>query len=177
LHLEIVVLEMEIFFTVTVVETESLQTLPFVTTYFIVVVPALIGVTIPLILMIATVVVVEPQTPPLVASLKGVVLPIQTEVVPVMAATVGKALTVTVVDTESLQPLPFVTTYFMVVVPALTGVTIPLLFIVATLVVVELHTPPLVASLKVVVLPIQTEVVPVMAATVGKAFIVAQVCV
>ena len=56
--------------------------------------------------------------------------------------------------------------------PAATPFTTPLAFTVAILVLDELHVPPLVKLLNAVVLPTQTFVVPVMAATVGKAFIV-----
>ena len=170
-----VVLEVEMLFTVTVVVALSLQPLPFVTMYLIVEEPVATPVTKPLELMVAMLVFELLQIPELVASLKVIVLLAQTVVVPEMAATVGFAFTVIVVDTESLHPLAFVTTYLIVVLPALTGVRTPLLLMVATLVVVELHTPPTVALLKVLVLPIQTLVAPVMAATVGKGFMVAQV--
>jgi hypothetical protein len=58
---------------------------------------------------VATEVLLEVQVPPAVASVRSVVDPAQTLVVPVMAATVGRALTVTVVLTLEVQPLPFVT--------------------------------------------------------------------
>ena len=60
----------------------------------------------------------------------------------------------------------------MVEVPADTPVTTPELFIVATAALLLLHVPPVVASLNVVEFPIQTLVVPVIAATVGKGFTV-----
>ncbi len=73
-------------------------------------VPAAIPVTTPVdALIVATLVVTDFQTPPLVASDKVVVCPTHTVVVPVMAAIVGKAFTVTVVLTLSTQPLPLVT--------------------------------------------------------------------
>jgi hypothetical protein len=62
-------------------------------------------------------------------------------------------------------------------VPVLIGVRTPLLLIEATPIVVELQIPPFVELFKVVALPIQTELAPVMAATVGKGLIVTQVCV
>ena len=54
--------------------------------------------------------------------------------------------------------------------PALTPVTIPLVLIEAIDGVPEDHVPPFVASDKVVLLPAQTDKVPVIAATVGFAF-------
>ena len=44
------------------------------------------------------------QTPPAVASLKEMVLFAQSDVLPVIAATIGKAFTITVVFEESLHP-------------------------------------------------------------------------
>jgi hypothetical protein len=63
----------------------------------------------------------------------------------------------------------------MTEVPALTPVTTPELFTVATDVVALDQTPPVVASDNVVVEPIQTLVVPVIAATVGNGFIVTDI--
>ena len=62
----------------------------------------------------------------------------------------------------------------MVVVPAVTPVTIPVVPIVATAVAELLHNPPVVASVRVVVLPTHTDFVPPIAAGAeGKAFTVA----
>jgi hypothetical protein len=66
-------------------------------------------VTTPEALTVATAVLLEDQVPPAVASLRVVVEPTQTEVVPVMAATTGSALTVIPVVTALVQPLAFVT--------------------------------------------------------------------
>ena len=71
--------------------------------------PAATPETTPEALTVATAVLLEDQVPPLVASLRVVVEPTQTLVVPVMAATVGSALTVTVVVAVEVQPLAFVT--------------------------------------------------------------------
>jgi hypothetical protein len=57
----------------------------------------------------------------------------------------------------------------MVAEPAATPETTPEVDTVATAVLLEAHVPPVVASLRLVVDPAQTEVVPVMAATVGSA--------
>ena len=65
--------------------------------------------TVPEALTVATAVLLEDQVPPVVASLRAVVEPTQTLVVPVMAATTGRALTVTLVVAADVQPLAFVT--------------------------------------------------------------------
>jgi hypothetical protein len=71
--------------------------------------PAATPVTTPEALTVATDVLEEDQVPPLVASASAVVDPTQTDVVPVILATVGRALTVTVaVETEE-QPEALVT--------------------------------------------------------------------
>ena len=74
--------------------------------------------------------------------------------------------------TESLQPLPLVTMYLIVAVPADTPVTKPLAFIVATPGVLDTQVPLAVALLNCVVLVAQTVVVPVVAAITGNAFTV-----
>ena len=71
--------------------------------------PAATPVITPEALTVATAVLLEDQVPLAVASLKVVVDPTQTLVVPVMAATTGSALTVTLVVTAVVQPLAFVT--------------------------------------------------------------------
>ena len=58
--------------------------------------PAVTPVTRPAALIIATAGVALVQVPPVVASASWVVKPTQTEAVPVIGATVGKAFTVTV---------------------------------------------------------------------------------
>jgi len=107
------------------------------------------------------------HTPPLVASLSVVVDPVQTLMVPVIADTVGNGLTVTDEVTVVTQPKPLVTVYDIVAVPADTPLTMPVKPIVATEPSPLLHTPPLVASLSVVVEPAHTLMVPVIADTVG----------
>ena len=71
-------------------------------------VPAATPVTMPEELTVATAVLLEDHVPPEVASFRSVVDPAQTLVVPVMAATIGRALMVTVAVTLEVQPLPFV---------------------------------------------------------------------
>jgi hypothetical protein len=71
--------------------------------------PAATPVMTPEALTVAIAVLLEDQVPPDVASLKVVVDPTQTLVVPVMAATVGRALTVTLFVTAVVHPLALVT--------------------------------------------------------------------
>jgi hypothetical protein len=72
-------------------------------------VPAATPVTTPEAFTVATAVLLEAQVPPAVTSASVVVDPAQTVVVPVIAATTGKALTVTVVEELAVQPEPLVT--------------------------------------------------------------------
>lgn len=60
----------------------------------------------------------------------------------------------------------------MVVVPVAIPVTSPVALIVATLVLLLLQVPPVEASESCVVAPVQTAVLPLIAATTGKAFTV-----
>jgi hypothetical protein len=71
--------------------------------------PAATPVTMPEALTVAMAVLLEDQVPPAVTSLKVVVDPTQTLVVPVMAATTGSAFTVTPVVTAVVHPLALVT--------------------------------------------------------------------
>jgi hypothetical protein len=87
------------------------------------------------------------HTPPGVASVSVIVVPVQIVEEPEMAATTGTALTVT--KTDFAEPID------------------------AIVVGEQLHTPPPVASLKVVVLPAQTLATPVIAA--GNGFTVTTV--
>ena len=113
------------------------------------------------------------QEPPAVASSNGDVPPVQTLKFPVIGATVGGALTVTVIFAASLQPVAtIVTVSFIVAVPAATPVTTPVtLFTVATPIFRLLQAPPVVASERLVVLAMHTLVFPVIAATTGKGLI------
>ena len=110
-----------------------------------VVVPAVIPVTILVAVpIVATEVLLLAHVPPAVASLKVLVAPVQALGVPLIA--LGDVFTVTTVVVLQLP----VVVYVMVVVPAATGVTIPVFgSMVALVVVLLLHVPPVVASLKV----------------------------
>ena len=101
---------------------------------------------------------------PLPASLNVVDKPAQTVVFPIIAF--GKGLTVTVLVV--IQPVPSI--YVMVVVPGDTLVTTPEPegTMVATEVLLLLQVPPAVASLNVVIKPMQTLAKPVI--TDGKGF-------
>ena len=81
-----------------------------VTVYVIVVVPEATPVTTPVLAStVATPVLLDVHTPPVVALLNAVVDPTHTSVVPLIAATTGIGLTVTVVVTELTHPLASVT--------------------------------------------------------------------
>ena len=137
------------------------------------VLPAVIPVTLPVLLTLAMVGSALVQVPPMVASLRAAVAPAQMVIVPVIAATVGIAFTVSVVVTVVLQPVdPSVTLYPIVAVPAVRPVTTPDVLIVAVVGALLLHVPPGVASASVVVLPAHSLAVPVIAATAGPASVV-----
>jgi len=97
-------------FTFTVAVTEFEHPFTFVTTYVIVAVPAVTPVTTPVDDTVATAVLDEVHVPPVVADANCVVEPEHTFVAPVIAATVGSALTVTAVAADVAEhPLAFVT--------------------------------------------------------------------
>src|ERR1035437_9147041 len=91
-----------------------------------------------------------------------VVLP-QKVPAPLNVTIAGNGLTVTTL--VAVHPVP--TVYAIVDVPAATPVTTPVPETVAFAVLLLLHTPPAVASLKVVVEPLQTLVAPAIAAGEG----------
>jgi hypothetical protein len=72
-------------------------------------VPAATPVTSPEALTVATAVLLEDQVPPGVASFSEDVDPVQTLLVPAMAATMGNAFTVTVAVAVDIHPLALVT--------------------------------------------------------------------
>jgi hypothetical protein len=89
----------------------------------------------------------------------------------------GRGLTVTTAVAADVHPLPLVTVYDIVDVPAATPLTEPPVATVAAEVFVLLHTPLPAASLSEVVEPAQTDCVPVMAPALGKELTVATVVV
>ena len=72
-------------------------------------VPEVTVVILPELSMVATPVLVLTQAPPVVASVNCVLLPIQVLGVPPIGAITGRLFTVTLKDTESVQPLLLVT--------------------------------------------------------------------
>ena len=70
--------------------------------------PAATPVTTPVELIVAVAVLAVDHTPPVVVEASVVVAPAHTDVVPVMAATTGKLLIVTVVVTALVQPFELV---------------------------------------------------------------------
>ena len=130
---------------------------PFGIVYVITGVPVATPVTIP----VPATTVASPELllvhmPPLVPSVRGMVAPIQTEVVPVIAA--GDALTV--IGVIALHPPLMV--YVILAVPAETPVTTPVPDITVAIAVLPLlHAPPDVVLLNVVVKPVQTVAIPV----------------
>jgi hypothetical protein len=129
-------------------------------------VPVATPVTIPVEPAVATEVAEELHVPPVAASLKAVVAPVHTVAVPVMAPADAGMLTVTTL-VALLLPQPLVNVNDIVAVPALIPVTIPVELTVAMPTLPELHTPPLLASLKTVVAPAHTIAVPMIEETAG----------
>ena len=134
-------------------------------------VPGIMPVTAPVFTStVATEVLLLVQVPPGVPSLSGETEPRQTFVFPAIA--VGKPFTIMFL--LAIQPVDSV--YMMLATPVETAVTTPVLAtIVAMDVLLQLHVPPVVASLKRVVPPIQRVVVPVIPD--GKLFTVTSVVV
>ena len=137
-------------------------------------VPTATPVTRPVVLTVATVVVVETQGVVEAAvpePVNWVVDPTQTVSVPVI---VGMGFTVTAVLVLFLHPLALAAVvYTIVAVPAATPVTTPDILTVARVGVKLLQVPPVVVSVKAVVLPTQTLLVPPIAAgAVGRAYTV-----
>jgi hypothetical protein len=133
-------------------------------------VPDEIAVTTPVdILTVATASLSLNQLPPASPLVLNAVVPLtQIESAPLIVPALDAAVTVTTVDAVSFaQPPEPVTIYLIVVVPADTGVTTPLPFIVATPVDTELHEPPVPVVDKVVVPLEQIEVVPLMSPASG----------
>ena len=147
---------------------------PFVVTvYVIVAVPAATPVTTPVEASTVATALDDVQTPPAVALVNVVAEPAHTSVVPLIAATTGRALTVTACVTKLVQPFAFVTVYVIVADPAETPLTTPVeASTVAVAVLDDVQTPPAGVLASVVVAPAHTLVVPVIAVTTGKVLIV-----
>jgi hypothetical protein len=112
------------------------------------------------------------HVPPATASLSVLVAPTQKVVVPIIANGVaGDGLTVIIWFTV-LVPQLLVNEYCIVVPPAATPVTSPVVLTVAVAGVTLDQVPPLVASVNVVVAPTHTVAAPLIAAIVGTSSIV-----
>ena len=108
----------------------------------------------------------EVHVPPVVELLNVVVAPAQTADVPFITPPFGNGLTVIVLVAVAL-PQMLVTVYEIIAVPAATPVVIPVEPTVAIPVALELHTPPVVELLSVMVEPAQTADAPVIVPAVG----------
>ena len=153
--------------TVTTAVTIVVQPKPLVTLYVIVAVPAAPAVIFPAEPMVATEVLLLLHVPPVVVLFRVVVAPWQALIVPVIAATVGNGLMVTIAVTIVVQPKPLVTLYVILEVPAATPDTMPVEPTVAIDVLPLLHVPPVVVLFRVAVAPWQVLIVPVIADAVG----------
>jgi hypothetical protein len=122
--------------------------------------PAETPVTTPPASTVATAGFVDDQTPPAVASASVLVDPTQRLPPLVMAATTGRALTVSVSVVS--QPVDAIL-YLIRDVPAVTGVTTPAALIVATAGVPLVQVPPAIASDSARVEPTQTALPPIIA--------------
>ena len=137
-----------------------------------VVVPKLTPVNNPLLLMVATAVLLLLHVPPGVVLASVCELPKQAPGPPVMAGTIGNAFTVTNILLALIQPFEFVILYVMFAVPAAIPETNPVVVTVATAVLPLAHTPPAVVLANCVVLFTHTLLVPVIGLTAGNEFTV-----
>jgi hypothetical protein len=131
-----------------------------VTEYEMVVLPTNIPDTTPAPLIVAIDVLLLLQTPPGAPSVNVVVEPTHTLVAPTIVPATGKGLTV-IGSVATAVPQALVTEYEMVVLPADTPVTIPVLLTVAIAVLLLLQTPPGAPSVNVIVEATHTLVAPV----------------
>jgi hypothetical protein len=137
----------------------------------IVVVPAVIPFTEPLMLMVAIAVLLLLHTPPAVALFNAVVAVAQTVAVPVIVPAAGAAFTVTTCVAYAV-PQAVVAAYDIVAVPCVSPVTTPVVFTEAMALLLLLHIPPVVALLNEVVFEGQTVAVPVIVPAFGNSFTV-----
>jgi hypothetical protein len=145
-------------------------------------VPELIPVTTPELLIVPMLLLSLIQKPPEVELDNVIVFPIHTLVGPAIVCNVGESKTVIAKVAVAEQPPPLVTVYFIVSTPADNPATNPVLVTTETFGSTLVHVPPEVASAKLIVLPTQTVLVPVIGAILnvldtvkGKDTVVAQV--
>ncbi len=136
-------------------------------------VPAAIPVTTPVALTVATPVDTELHTPPAlpVGSLNVIVAVGQTIREPLIAPAFGTGFTVTTAVAAAVPQL-LTTVYDMVDVPGAIPVTTPVALTVATPVLTLLHTPPIVPSVRLVVVVGHSVNVPVIVPALGVALTV-----
>jgi len=132
-----------------------------VTVYDIVVKPDETPVTTPVALMVAAAGLLLLHTPPDTASVRVMFRPMHTLAGPLMVPPTGEGFTVTALVAVAVPHL-LVTEYVMVAGPPLTPVTTPVAPTLATAALLELHTPPAAASVRVLVVPWHNVVVPLM---------------
>jgi hypothetical protein len=127
-----------------------------------VIVPAEMPPTVPVVVdafTVPTAVFVLDQVPPAVVSVRLVVKPTHTLLAPAITAGVW----FTVIGKVAVQ-LPGVSVYIILTLPAVLPVTTPVPAPTEALPLLALHVPPVVASARVVVAPVQTVDAPVIAA-------------
>ena len=100
------------------------------------------------------------QVPPVPVVVNRLVLPIQTDGLPLMVPGLGNGLTVTS-WVSAMVPQLLVTVYDTMVVPAVIPLTVPEVFTEATDGLVELQVPPVPVVVRVMELPAQTVLAPV----------------
>lgn len=122
-------------------------------------VPAPVPVTMPVALTLAIAVLLLLHTPPVAVSDKVMEEPWQTTVGPDIGLTAAAGFIVMILVATAVPQL-LVTLYFMVSVPVVSPVTVPVVFTVAIVVNTLLHVPPLVASVRVMVEPTHTAAAP-----------------
>jgi hypothetical protein len=111
------------------------------------------------------------HTPPVVASVRVTLPPVQTVLAPLMVPADGSGFTVTAAVAVSVQQLPVVV-YVIVAAPALTPVITPRALMLAMAALLLLQVPPDMVSVKVDEAPAQTVVVPPMVPALAAGFTV-----
>ena len=106
------------------------------------------------------------HVPPVESAISVMGEPKQTDVGPLMVPAYTSALTFTVF-LATADPQVLVTVYLIVSVPAVTPVTTPSVLVALPVPAVDVHIPPRVLSVNVIVAPGQTLPTPLIAATVG----------
>ena len=122
--------------------------------YLIIPVPEAKAVTRPVAVTVAMLALTLLQMPPVAVSDNCVVNPVQRFVTPEIVPVSGMSSTTIILEADSVAQ-PLLTVKYTVSVPALTPVISPLLT--AALALLTLHTPPVTVSVRLMVLPAQTD--------------------